>query len=152
MFTLCSNLQSCASACLQEDDVKMMARCIELDMQCAAICYTAAQLMSLGNDKASEVCRMCADICELCGAEMLKVRAGNAPKLAVNVPKSAKNEVKKFTELLPFVLPEKFIFRIDDPQQRIGIMISFFVVRTKHRNLRIVKPSTVHYNSAGTKE
>lgn len=36
----------CASACLQEPDVKMVAKCIQLDMECAAICYAAAQVMS----------------------------------------------------------------------------------------------------------
>jgi hypothetical protein len=46
-----------------------MSRCIELDMQCAAICYASAQLMSLGSDKANEVCRICADICDACGEE-----------------------------------------------------------------------------------
>ncbi len=28
----------CASSCLREDNVEMMKHCIELDMQCAAIC------------------------------------------------------------------------------------------------------------------
>jgi len=59
----------CASSCLQEKDVKMMARCIQLDMECAAVCYTAAQLMSLGSNRAEEYCRMCADICRECGEE-----------------------------------------------------------------------------------
>ena len=31
----------CSTACLQVADVKMMARCIALDMDCAAICRTA---------------------------------------------------------------------------------------------------------------
>jgi uncharacterized protein DUF326 len=34
--------EHCASACLQEDEVKMMARCIDLDRQCAIICRVAA--------------------------------------------------------------------------------------------------------------
>ena len=38
----------CASACLREEEVKMMARCIQLDSECAAICYAAAQVMSIG--------------------------------------------------------------------------------------------------------
>jgi len=59
----------CASSCTQEEDVKIMAGCIQLDMECAAVCYTAAQLMSLGSSKAKEMCRLCADICEACGAE-----------------------------------------------------------------------------------
>lgn len=47
----------------------MMARCIQLDMECAAICYAAAQLMSLGSNKAKDICHICADICEACGEE-----------------------------------------------------------------------------------
>ncbi len=59
----------CASSCTQEDDVKMMANCIQLDMECAAACYAAAQLMSLGSEKAKDFCLLCADICEACAAE-----------------------------------------------------------------------------------
>lgn len=59
----------CAFSCTQEEDVKMMARCIQLDMECAAICYATAQLMSLGSEKAKDVCRLCTDLCEACGAE-----------------------------------------------------------------------------------
>jgi len=52
-----------------EEDVQMMAKCIQLDMECAAICYASAQLMSLGSSKAKEICALCADICDACGAE-----------------------------------------------------------------------------------
>lgn len=62
----------CASSCLQEEDPGMMARCIQLDMECAAICEAAARLMSLGSDKAKEICRLCAEICERCAAECEK--------------------------------------------------------------------------------
>ena len=50
----------------------MMAGCIELDMQCAAICSAAAQLMSLGSSQARQVCLICAEICEACGNECSK--------------------------------------------------------------------------------
>ncbi len=46
-----------------------MARCIQLDMECAALCYASAQLMSVGSDKAANICRICADMCDECGAE-----------------------------------------------------------------------------------
>ncbi len=46
-----------------------MAKCIQLDMECAALCYAAAQLMSLGNDKANEICKLCAELCDACGNE-----------------------------------------------------------------------------------
>lgn len=47
----------------------MMARCIQLDMECAVVCYASAQLMSLGSEQAKEFCRICAAICEACSAE-----------------------------------------------------------------------------------
>jgi hypothetical protein len=59
----------CAKSCTQEDDVKMMSRCIQLDMECAAICTVTAQLMSLGSEKAKDISRLCAEICEACGKE-----------------------------------------------------------------------------------
>ena len=52
--------EHCASACLQEDDVKMMARCIDLDRQCAIICRVAAGFMASGSEFASDLCRVCA--------------------------------------------------------------------------------------------
>ncbi len=59
----------------------MMAECIRLDMECAAICYAAAQLMSLGSSKAMDICRICADMCEQCGAECAK-HAGHSKHCA----------------------------------------------------------------------
>ncbi len=59
----------CATACLQEPDVQMMARCIALDMDCAAICRLAAGCMSRGSPFAAQFCRQCADVCQACGDE-----------------------------------------------------------------------------------
>ncbi len=62
----------CASTCTREEDLKIMAKCIQLDMECAAICYTSAQLMFLGSEDAEHICRLCAQICEACGIECAK--------------------------------------------------------------------------------
>jgi len=59
----------CAASCLQEQDVKAMARCIALDMDCAAICRLAAGYMSRGSEFAKQICRQCADVCQACGDE-----------------------------------------------------------------------------------
>lgn len=59
----------CAASCLKEADVKMMARCIALDMDCAQACRLASAFMSRGSDNASLICEACADICETCGEE-----------------------------------------------------------------------------------
>jgi hypothetical protein len=53
-------------------EIKMMAKCIQLDMECSTLCYASAQLMSLGSDKAKEVCKICATLCEACAAECSK--------------------------------------------------------------------------------
>ena len=62
----------CASSCLKEEDVKMMARCIQMDLECATVCNAAARLMSLGSKMAPEICALCATMCEACGAECAK--------------------------------------------------------------------------------
>lgn len=50
----------------------MMAKCIQLDMECAAACYNAAQLMSLGSSRAEDFCRLCAELCQACAEECAK--------------------------------------------------------------------------------
>ena len=59
----------CASACLHEEDVNEMSKCIQLDIECAVVCRTAAQLMSLGSEKAKDACRICSDLCDACANE-----------------------------------------------------------------------------------
>jgi len=62
----------CATECLKEDDVKMMAKCIQSDMECAALCRSAAELMSLGSNYSKELCKICADACNACADECEK--------------------------------------------------------------------------------
>lgn len=70
---LCSDCATqchqCAAACLQEDDVKMMARCIALDIECAEACSFAAAAMARGSEHARAICALCAEICQACGEE-----------------------------------------------------------------------------------
>ena len=62
----------CAAACLQEQDVRAMARCIALDMDCAAVCRLAAGSMARGSECMKQVCALCADVCQRCGEECAK--------------------------------------------------------------------------------
>lgn len=59
----------CAAACLKEEDVKKMARCIALDIDCAQICRLAASVMARGGEAAAAFCQLCAQVCEMCGEE-----------------------------------------------------------------------------------
>lgn len=62
----------CAIACLDEKDVKMMARCIKLDVDCAEICRLAASFVARGSDYADQILNECADICNACAEECSK--------------------------------------------------------------------------------
>ena len=59
----------CATACLDEQDVKMLARCIKLDIDCAEICHLAASYVSRGSEHAQHILNECAEICEACAEE-----------------------------------------------------------------------------------
>jgi UDP:flavonoid glycosyltransferase YjiC (YdhE family) len=72
----------------------MMARCIQLDIECAAICYAAAQVMSLGSEKAKEFCRICADICEQCGNEWASIKRNIVRSVLKHVSNLQKSVVK----------------------------------------------------------
>ena len=53
----------CATACLNEESVNNMAKCIQLDLECAALCRAAAEIMSLNGQNVKAICRLCAEIC-----------------------------------------------------------------------------------------
>jgi len=72
----------CAASCLEEQDVKMMARCIALDMDCADICRLAAAFMARGSEHAAEICTTCADICDACAEECAKHRMAHCQECA----------------------------------------------------------------------
>ena len=59
-----------------------MARCIQLDMECAAICYAAAQVMSMNGQYAEQLCRLCAEVCQACGDECAKHEAQHCKECA----------------------------------------------------------------------
>jgi len=62
----------CASECLKENEIHHLAKCIQLDLECSALCRTAAELMSLGSVYAELVCDICTDVCNACAEECEK--------------------------------------------------------------------------------
>jgi hypothetical protein len=68
---LLKKLSECASACEwchdaclgEEDDVKMLARCIRLDRDCAKICHLTAGLAASHSPFASRMVKLCEEIC-----------------------------------------------------------------------------------------
>lgn len=62
----------CTTACLEEQDVKMLARCIKLNIDCVEICKLTASYIARGSEHAEHVMKECAEICEACAAECEK--------------------------------------------------------------------------------
>ncbi|MEJ7625228.1 MAG: four-helix bundle copper-binding protein [Ferruginibacter sp.] len=59
----------CTSACLEEADVKMLAKCISLDIDCAAICTLTAGLIARGSAHGRHLLKECAEVCNACADE-----------------------------------------------------------------------------------
>ncbi len=59
----------CYQACFQEQDLKMMARCIQLDRDCAEICKLTASALARSSEIATTLLQACAEICRACGEE-----------------------------------------------------------------------------------
>jgi hypothetical protein len=62
----------CSSACLDEKDVTMMTRCIELDRDCADICSVGARLLQRDSEIAHRYLTLCKEMCRLCAEECRK--------------------------------------------------------------------------------
>ncbi len=62
----------CATACLDEQDVKMLARCIKLDIDCGEICMLTASYVARGSEHAQHLLDECAEICNACAEECEK--------------------------------------------------------------------------------
>ena len=64
---------ACADACLAEDMVVELRRCITLDLNCADICASAGRTLSRQTEYDAEVTRSiltaCRDTCRRCAAE-----------------------------------------------------------------------------------
>ncbi|AMR29356.1 ferredoxin [Hymenobacter psoromatis] len=67
-----ASCENCATAGLRGDDIQMMARCIELDRDCADFCALTARFVARGSEHAQHLLDECAEICKACGDECEK--------------------------------------------------------------------------------
>jgi hypothetical protein len=93
-YDCASACDHCVNACPQEDDVKMMAKCIQLDRYYADICQLSATFMARsdgfgGENYARKLCGLCAQIFEDCGDECAKHEADHCQKCADECRKMA---------------------------------------------------------------
>ena len=62
----------CTTTCLNEQDVKMLARCIKLDIDCAQICSLTASLIARNSEHGKHLLKECAEVCIACAEECEK--------------------------------------------------------------------------------
>ena len=72
----------CADACLDEQDIKMMVRCIRLDRICAATCTATAEALGVNSEDVAGLVKYCQEICEKCGAECAQHQPEHCQKCA----------------------------------------------------------------------
>ncbi len=72
----------CASECLGEEDVKMMAQCIRTDIICAEICRATAKLVAMESTSAKELVLLCQKVCSECAEECGKHQHEHCQKCA----------------------------------------------------------------------
>lgn len=64
--------EHCASSCLAEQDVQMLAECIRLDRDCADVCALTARYLARDSRFTGPLAQLCAQTCDACGAECRK--------------------------------------------------------------------------------
>ncbi|MEO7531605.1 MAG: four-helix bundle copper-binding protein [Sediminibacterium sp.] len=62
----------CISACLEEQDVASLARCIKLNIDCAELCTLIAGFVARDSAHAMHLMKECAEICNACAEECEK--------------------------------------------------------------------------------
>lgn len=74
----------CADACLDEDNVKMMVRCIRLDKICAETCIATAKALAVNapNDDLKGLVKYCMEICRKCGDECAQHKTDHCKRCA----------------------------------------------------------------------
>ena len=73
-----TSLFNCASACshfvlvaMKQNNADYL-KCIQLAMECSVLCYSTAELLSLGSSRVKKIAKICAKLCDDCASECLK--------------------------------------------------------------------------------
>ncbi len=67
---------------VREQDVKMLERCIQLDRDCATVCWTASQLMSRDSEFVKQICIACAELYDVCAKSGRNINVWNTANCA----------------------------------------------------------------------
>lgn len=69
LYKCASECDYCATACLDDEEVKSLSKCIKLNLVCADICRTTAIFIARETVHAEHIIKECTEICDLCAKE-----------------------------------------------------------------------------------
>lgn len=72
LFACATACENCAASCLEEQDATAMAHCIEVNRDCADICFLGAKLLIRYSQFAHEFLAICEMVCRHCAEECEK--------------------------------------------------------------------------------
>ena len=95
MYQECAtSCESCATACLNEADVKSLVACVQMNRDCADMCGLCARLMARDSAHAAKACALSAAFCQACADECAKHESAHCKQCAEACQKCA-DEFKK---------------------------------------------------------
>ena len=82
LYDCAAHCNHCADACLDEQDIRMMVKCIRLDRICGSTCTATAQALSVNSLDVTGLVSFCAEICDKCGQECGRHKEEHCQKCA----------------------------------------------------------------------
>ena len=89
---------ACMTDCLREKDVGMLARCVQIDRDCADICALTSEYISRESEFAPALASQCAVVCDSCAQECEKHSHMEHCKQCAEVCRKCAVECRKVTE------------------------------------------------------
>lgn len=77
-----SAAMTCATQCLREEEVSMLADCIRTDLSCADFCNFTARLLLREEPRAVDLVKICMEVCRECAEECEKHEHDHCKKCA----------------------------------------------------------------------
>jgi len=95
----------CGYECLHSSEVTQRIRCIQLDHECAIICFAAANMLSSGNKWIGALYQECAEICEACAEECEKHSHEEHCKICADRCRKCAGECRSMLDMTSFKKP-----------------------------------------------
>src|SRR5690625_1128897 len=90
---------TCATLCLKEEEVSMLADCIRTDLSCADFCNFTARLLLREELRAADLVNICMEVCRGCAGECEQYEHDQWIKCA-EVCRKGEKECREYLESL----------------------------------------------------